>query len=50
MLIDVNMIFDEIVGYAFYHKTEVKSVIGDKVKCIDDEIIEFYEDVELDLD
>lgn len=46
MLVDLDLIFDDIIGYGFYHKTEVKAVIGDKVKCMDDEVIEFYEDVE----
>lgn len=46
MLVDLDLIFDDKIGYGFYHKTEVKAVIGDKVKCIDDEVIEFYEDVE----
>lgn len=42
----MDLIFDEIIGHELYHKTKVKAVIGDKVKCMDDELIEFYEDVE----
>lgn len=46
MHIDTDLIFDEIVGFEFYHKCEVKAVINDKVKCEDGEILEFYENIE----
>ena len=46
MLIDTDLIFDEIQGYEFYHKCEVKAVIDDKVKGEDGEILEFYENIE----
>ena len=46
MLIDLDLFFDDLVDYAFFHKTEVESVIGDRVKCVDGEVLDFYEDVE----
>ncbi|ABX50449.1 hypothetical protein Sbal195_3287 [Shewanella baltica OS195] len=46
MLIDTDLIFDEIQGYEFYHKCEVKAVIDDKVKGEDGELFEFYENIE----
>jgi hypothetical protein len=46
MLIDTDLLFDELVGYEFYHKSEVKAVIDEKVKCDDGEVLEFYESVE----
>ncbi|MGB5855286.1 MAG: hypothetical protein WBH20_08525 [Oceanisphaera sp.] len=49
MLIDLDLVYDDLIGYAFYHRTEVKAVIGDKVKCADDEVIEFYDDVEFSI-
>lgn len=50
MLIDTDVLFDELEGYAFYHKCEVKAVINDKVKCEDGEVLEFYEDIEYIID
>lgn len=50
MLIDTDLLFDELEGYAFFHKCEVKAVIDEKVKCEDGEVLEFYEDMEYILD
>jgi len=46
MLIDTDLLFDELEGYAFYHKCEVKAAIDEKVKCEDGEVLEFYEDID----
>lgn len=46
MLIDTDLLFDDLVGFEFYHQCEVKAVIDDKVKCDDGEILEFYENIE----
>lgn len=46
MLIDTDLLFDDIQGYEFYHKCEVKAVIDDKVKGEDGELLEFYENIE----
>lgn len=50
MFIDLDLIFDDLIGYAFYHKTEVSAVIGDKIKCADGEVVEFFDNVEYSID
>lgn len=46
MLIDTDLVFDDLEGYAFFHKAEISAIIEDKVKCADGEIIEFLDSVE----
>lgn len=50
MYIDTDLTFDQLEGYAFFHRTEIKAIIEDKIKCIDDEIVEFIDNVEYNLD
>ncbi len=50
MYIDTDLLFDDLVGYEFYHKCEVKAAIGDRLKCEDGEVLEFSEDVEYLMD
>ena len=46
----MDVLFDELIGYEFYHKAEVTAVIEDKVKCEDGAVLEFMEDVSYAID
>lgn len=50
MYVDMDVLFDELVGYELYHKAEVTAVIHDKVKCEDGSVLEFMEDVSYAID
>lgn len=46
MYVDIDMLFDDLEGYAFQEKTTVSAVIKDSVKCEDDSVLRFYEDID----
>ncbi len=49
MLVDLDLLYDDLDGYAFFHKDVIESVIDDKAKCSDGSVIEFHDDVEDDI-
>lgn len=50
MLIDTDLLFDDLQGYEFYHKCEVKAVIEEKVKGDDGELLEFFDNIENEIE